>query len=191
MASNSEHSASAADGVGDDGEEPEELQPPEDEGVLDAQDTLESDDLSADPLDTGISPRERRPASEGFGVTRAEAREGESLDQRLAEEEPDIPAVAPDSEPEPRAGRLLSEDEGAHPVRPGESRQFADDVGRDGGAASAEEAAVHLVPDEDRPVAIPDEGRSVVFPDDAQHVVMRDDDRPVGQSDQADEGVED
>ena len=184
---NSDHSASAADDADFD-EEPEELEPPDDEGVLDAQDTLESDDLSADPLDTGISPRERRPASEGFGVTRAEAREGESLDQRLAEEEPDIPAVAPDSEPEPRTGRLLAEDEGAHPVGQEEPRQFADDVGRDGGAASAEEAAVHFVPDEDRQVAIPDEGRSMVFPDEAQHVVMPDDDRPVGQSDQADEG---
>ncbi len=187
---NSDHSASAADDAEFDGEDVEELEPPDDEGVLDAQDTLESDDLSADPLDTGISPRERRPASEGFGVTRAEAQQGESLDQRLAEEEPDIPAVAPSSEPEPRTGRLMSEDEGAHRVGPREPRQFADDVGRDGGAASAEEAAVHFVPDEDRPVAIPDEGRSVVFPDDAQHVVVPDEDRPVGQSDQADEGVQ-
>lgn len=186
----SDHSAAAADGTGYDGEEPDELDPPEDEGVLDAQDTLETDDLSADPLDTGISPPERRPASERFGVTRAEAREGESLDQRLAEEEPDIPAVVPAAEPEPRTGRLLAEDEGAHSVEPGEPRQLADDVGRDGGAASAEEAAVHLVPDEDRPVAIPDENRSVVFPDDAGHVVMPDDDRLVGQSDQADEDIE-
>lgn len=185
----SDHSAPAADGAGFD-EDPEDLEPPEDEGVLDPQDTLEGDDLGADPLDTGISPRERRPASEGFGVTRAEAREGESLDQRLAEEEPDIPGVVPDSEPEPRAGRLLAEDEGAHPVGEAQPRQFADDVGRDGGAASAEEAAVHLVPDEDRTVAIPDENRSMVFPDDVEHVVVPDDERPVGQSDQADEGVE-
>lgn len=188
MGNSDDHSASAADDAEFAGEHPEELEPPDDEGVLDAQDTLETDDLSADPLDAGISPRERRPASEGFGVTRAEAREGESLDQRLAEEEPDIPAVAPDTEPEPRTGRLLAEDEGAHPVGQAQPRQFADDVGRDGGAASAEEAAVHLVPDEDRQEPIPDEGRSMVFPDEAEHVVLPDDDRPVGQSDQADEG---
>ena len=30
----------------------------------------------------------------------------------------------------------------------------------------------------------------MVFPDDAQHVVVPDEDRPVGQSDQADEGVQ-
>jgi len=161
---------------------------PEDE-VLDAEDTLETDDLSADPLDTGISPPERHPASERFGVTGAEAREGETLDERLAQEEPDIPPVEPVDESEPRTGRLVSEDEGAHDVGPQGPRQFAEDVGRDGGAASAEEAAVHLVPDEDRPVAIPDEGRSVVVPDDARHVVMPDDERPVGQSDQAEEST--
>jgi Family of unknown function (DUF5709) len=167
----------------------EDAEPPEDE-VLDADDTLETDDLSADPLDTGISPPERHPASERFGVTGAEAREGESLDVRLAQEEPDIPAVEPSDEAEPRTGRLVSEDEGAHDVSQQEPRQFAEDVGRDGGAASAEEAAVHLVPDEDRPVAIPDEGNSMVVPDDARHVVMPDDDRPVGQSDQAEEDTE-
>lgn len=161
---------------------------PEDE-VLDADDTLESDDLSADPLDTGISPPERHPASERFGVTGAEAREGETLERRLAQEEPDIPAVGAGDEREPRAGRLVSEDEGAHDVGQQEPRQFAEDIGPDGGAASAEEAAVHLVPDDDRPVAIPDEGRPVVFPDDARHVVMPDEERTVGQSDQAEEGT--
>lgn len=167
----------------------DEAAPPEDE-VLDAEDTLETDDLSADPLDTGISPPERHPAAERFGVTGTEAREGETLDERLAQEEPDIPALAPESEPEPRAGRLVSGDEGAHAVGRAQPRQFADDVGRDGGAASAEEAAVHLVPDEDRTVAIPDENRSVVFPDEARHVVIPDEDRPVGQSDQAAEGAD-
>jgi hypothetical protein len=168
----------------------DETEAPEDE-VLDAEDSLETDDLSADPLDTGISPPERHPAAERFGVTGAEAREGETLDERLAQEEPEIPAVEPNEESEPRTGRLVSEDEGAHDVGPDEPRQFAEDVGRDGGAASAEEAAVHLVPDEDRPVAIPDEGRPMVFPDDARHVVVPDEDRPVGQSDQAEEGTGD
>ena len=167
----------------------DETEAPEDE-VLDAEDTLETDDLSADPLDTGISPPERHPAAERFGVTGAEARVGETLDERLAQEEPDIPAVEPNEESEPRAGRLVSEDEGAHDVGQEEPRQFAEDVGRDGGAATAEEAAVHLVPDEEREVAIPDEENSMVVPDDARHVVMPDDDRPIGQSDQAEEDTE-
>ncbi len=48
---------------------------------------------------------------------------------------------------DPRAGRLVAEDEGAHPV--GEADLVAHDAGIDGGAASAEEAAVHIVDDDD------------------------------------------
>jgi hypothetical protein len=134
---------------------------PEDDGVLQPGDSLESDDLSADPLDTGISPLERHPASERYGVTFNEARTGESLDERLAEEEPDFGASeSPDSRPELeengpsrgdeqqelRAGRLVAEDEGAHET---DDRDYlVRDVGIDGGAASAEEAAMHVI-DED------------------------------------------
>ena len=122
---------------------------PEDEGVLDPADTLLTDDLESDPLDTGISPPERHPAAARFGVTDAEAREGESLDDRIAQEQPEIPAVAPDTLEQPRAGRLVAADEGSHPVEEAEPRQFALDMGIDGGAASAEEAAVHLVPEDE------------------------------------------
>ena len=141
-------------------DEPEDVA--EDDGVLQPSESLEGDDLSADPLDTGISPQERRPASEWYGVTEAEARTGESLDARLAEEEPDFGAPeSPDSRPEleengpsyddeeqaPRAGRLVAEDEGAHETF--EPEYFARDIGIDGGAASAEEAAMHVVGDEE------------------------------------------
>jgi len=134
---------------------------PEDDGVLQPGDSLETDDLSADPLDTGISPLERHPASERYGVTFNEARTGESLDERLAEEEPDFGELASldnrpepesdappldDDEPDRRAGRLVAEDEGAHET---DGRDYLGrDVGIDGGAASAEEAAMHVV-DED------------------------------------------
>jgi hypothetical protein len=47
-----------------------------------------------------------------------------------------------------RAGRLVAPDEGAHADE--EKDEIATDVGRAGYAASAEEAAVHIV--EDRPV---------------------------------------
>jgi hypothetical protein len=119
----------------------------------------------ADPLDRGVAPPERWSA-----VIRT-ADEPESLDQQLAEEEPD-PALefgddddAPedgddqdeaeeyldglllDDGPDPRAGRLVAEDEGAHPDD--EEDLVARDVGIDGGAASAEEAALHVVEDDD------------------------------------------
>jgi hypothetical protein len=123
----------------------------EDDGTLDASDTLDGDP-GDDPLDAGIEPPDRWSAGERFGTTLSEERAGESLDQLLAEEEPepdpyaegDLPQDAPlaSDYPEPRAGRLVAEDEGAHPDT--EPDLVARDVGIDGGAAGAEEAAVHI-----------------------------------------------
>jgi hypothetical protein len=128
----------------------------EDDGTLDASDTLDGDP-GDDPLDTGILPADRWSAGEGFGTTLAEERAGESLDQLLAEEDPDPDPYAEAAEPEddpltgddlePRAGRLVAEDEGSHPDT--EADLVARDVGIDGGAASAEEAAVHVQDDAD------------------------------------------
>jgi hypothetical protein len=60
----------------------------EDEGVLDSTDTL--DDDSGDPLDQGVEAADHWAGADHFGTTAAEERQGESLDERLAEEEPDI-----------------------------------------------------------------------------------------------------
>jgi hypothetical protein len=126
----------------------------EDDGVLDASDTLNGDP-GDDPLDQGIVPPDRWSAGEGYGTTLSEERAGESLDQLLAEEEPEPDPYAEtgpdpddpfaDEDPEPRSGRLVAQDEGAHPdVEPD---LIARDVGIDGGAATAEEAAVHVTDD--------------------------------------------
>ncbi len=48
---------------------------------------------------------------------------------------------------DPRSGRLVAPDEGAHPVDV--TDLLAHDVGIDGGAASAEEAAMHVVGEDD------------------------------------------
>jgi hypothetical protein len=130
----------------------------EDDGVLDPSDTLEGEP-GDDPLDQGYAAPDRWSAGEGFGTTSAEERAGESLDQLLAEEEPepdpyaDEPEDVNEADEAPlegpaaaRAGRLVAEDEGAHPDE--EPDLVARDVGIDAGAASAEEAAVHEV-DED------------------------------------------
>src|SRR5580698_3367779 len=98
-----------------------------DPAALDASDTLDGDP-GDDPLDKGVAPPDRWSAGEGFGTTAEEEQEGESLDQLLAEEEP---------ESDPYADSDGDEDDG------GEDRR-ADDVGIEGGAASAEEAAVHI-----------------------------------------------
>jgi hypothetical protein len=143
----------------------------EDDGVLDASDTL-AGNPGDDPLDPGYLPTDRWSAGMRYGSTEAEERAGESLDQLLAEEEPDV-TLDPDEEypeedecgedenaadedidglllddgPDPRAGRLVAEDEGSR--SPDEPDLVASDVGIDGGAASAEEAAVHVVNDVD------------------------------------------
>jgi len=152
--------------------ESEDLQ---DYQVQDSTDTL-SGAPGDDPLDRGVVPPERWSAGVRYGVTAQEQETGESLDQLLSEEEPD-PALELDDEddeddedeededddedagdedvdglllddgPDPRAGRLVAEDEGAHPDE--EEDLVARDVGIDGGAATAEEAAMHVVEEDD------------------------------------------
>ncbi|AJP00851.1 hypothetical protein TU94_04550 [Streptomyces cyaneogriseus subsp. noncyanogenus] len=150
----------SADGWGDDVYQPDRSEQREDTGLLDSEDTLEYDGVD-DPLDRGWSPPERPWAVEHTGVTAAERQEGETLDQRLAEELPDT--VAPDGDGlgdcqgtdgelldnevgAARSGRLVAPDQGAHEDE--EPALVATDVGIDGAAASAEEAAMHIV-DED------------------------------------------
>jgi len=130
----------------------------EDAGPLEPEDTHVDRGIE-EVLDEGYSPPERPFAVESLGTTGDEQRAGETLDQRLARERPDGPWLAGDGlgdaedtdgelvDPEaggPRSGRLVAPDEGAHPRTDGVTGQ---DVGIDGGAASAEEAAVHLVED--------------------------------------------
>ncbi|MCC2312671.1 DUF5709 domain-containing protein [Cellulomonas xiejunii] len=119
-----------------------------DSNQLPGEDTLVERGVE-DPLDEGVAPPERpRPASAHFGETAWEEARGETLDQRVAQEEPEIwevqapPAANRD---ELRAGRLVEDDDA---VEAGGNDTFALDAGVDGGAASAEEAAVHVI-DED------------------------------------------
>jgi hypothetical protein len=141
---------------------------------LDAQDTLDDTGV-ADPLDEGYSPAERPWAVDDWGTTAHETATGESLDGRLAREVPDSGSVDPldegdglgdcsDSDGEliddevggARSGRLVSEsyiadDDVSVGGRERDADLLAVDIGIDGAGASAEEAAVHIVPDpEDR-----------------------------------------
>ncbi|MEU1126080.1 DUF5709 domain-containing protein [Streptomyces sp. NPDC005899] len=131
---------------------------------LDMENALGERDLD-DQMEEGYSPPERPLAVDKYGTTIAEEREGESLDQRLAQEvaEPGPPegdgiGDLPQGEGEPleeiggdvRAGRLTAVDDTGR-----NTDVFAEDVGIDGGAASAEEAAVHVVDEEnDEPSGI-------------------------------------
>ena len=116
-----------------------------------------------DVLDEGYSPPERPYARNAFGGP-------ESTDEQLEEEQPDPASrigslLDPDAQqrsdeseretefPEhdevgrDRAGRLVAPDEGFGEDT--EADLIADDAGISGGAASAEEAAVHVIDEDD------------------------------------------
>jgi hypothetical protein len=75
-----------------DSAEPQSLSPSE---------ALDEDELRVDPLEEGVEPPEHWSAANRYGTTPREIREGEPMDQRLAEE-------VPDTEPEPVPERPLA-----------------------------------------------------------------------------------
>lgn len=92
----------------------------------------------ADPLDAGYIPPDRPYGLEDNAVTAAGQRNGESLDQRLRREQPERMAVDAG-----RSGRIAVADAGAAGQTP--DAMDGIDEGIAGGAASAEEAAMHNV----------------------------------------------
>jgi hypothetical protein len=119
----------------------------DDDDQLTQEDTLIDRGVD-DLLDEGYSPPDRWK----------EPRDNETLDELLSEEEPD-PAMQLDDPDEPdeqsgddevgdrRAGRLVAPDEGFG--EDADKDMIGSEVGIDGAAASAEEAAVHVIADED------------------------------------------
>lgn len=148
---------------------------------LQPEDTLEQEDVD-DVLDRGYSPNETERGTDAFGTTAYEESQNETIDQRIKQEVPDPNSAygAPDNESgldservggddpdaidaeddwlgdnevgDARSGRLVADDEGAH--EDSEKQVWASDVGVDGAAASAEEAAMHTV---DEIAASPDD----------------------------------
>jgi hypothetical protein len=134
----------------------------DDAEMIDPEDDLNSREI--DYMEEGYSPPERPLGADHYGVTAAERRQGESLDQRLSEEVPDIAPPTGDGigdvedyDGEPvdreagnvRAGRLVAPEQGVEVQPEDVDDTVAYDVGIDGGAASAEEAAMHIVDDHD------------------------------------------
>ncbi|MGW7201231.1 DUF5709 domain-containing protein [Streptomyces chryseus] len=132
---------------------------------LDLENAIGERDLD-EMLDEGYSPPERALGVTKHGTTGEEQREGESLDQRLAQETPDVRPPdgddvgdLPGGEGEPleeqaadtRAGRIAPVVEEAPRRNIG---VLGRDVGIDGGAASAEEAAMHVEPPADEDDAL-------------------------------------
>lgn len=104
-----------------------------------------------DVLDEGYTAPERWSAAQGFGNTPEEMRRGETIEQRVKQEEPEKKpadlnwnAAKEDRQVgRERAGRLM------HVQGPGGEHTLGSDVGFSGGAATAEEAAMHIIADDD------------------------------------------
>jgi hypothetical protein len=120
---------------------------------LQPEDTLDDRGVE-DVRDEGYSPPEREPDH----LRHPEG--GESLEERLDEEEPETWARAEEERDadildgdvggevgDRRSGRLMAPDEGSH--EDVEKDMVAQDEGIDGAGASAEEAAMHTIDDSD------------------------------------------
>ena len=126
------------------------------EGVseqLTVSDTL-SDDRLDDYLDEGYNPPDRQPTVQV--PTESEEERGMSLNELLSAETPEVWDrdednlfdESGDEVGDRRAGRLVGDGSDAY----ADSRNdvLADDVGIDGAAASAEEAAMHVIDEYDQ-----------------------------------------
>ena len=134
----------------------------DDEDQLQPSDTLEDRGVK-DALDEGYVTREGWSPGQGYGNTAEEESRGESLDQRIAQEEPDFDYESDswsdddgddDQVGNERSGRLTisgNGDDDADSPEDADNPQrdvFAQDVGIAGSAATAEEAAMHVIDDE-------------------------------------------
>jgi len=126
---------------------------------LSPEESLDEDEFDEDIAD-GYSPAERPFGVTEWGVTSYEASRHEGLGRRLAREQPELSeepegdgigdSIGTDGEliddqvGDRRAGRLVL---GVIDELDPRSDFWATDAGIDGAGASAEEAAVHVVPD--------------------------------------------
>ncbi|WP_161605441.1 DUF5709 domain-containing protein [Pimelobacter simplex] len=128
---------------------------------LPTEDTLLGDDVD-DELDRGYSPPEKPSAAQRYGTTPWEQAHDRPLADRLAEEVPDEPVDPTGTDDDglaheaDEAGREVGDERAGRLVEPDaglgedvDSDLVAEDVGIDGAAASAEEAAVHVIPDDE------------------------------------------
>src|SRR4051812_23051630 len=118
------------------------------------------------PMEEGWNPPEKWSVAQGYGNTPLEEELGETLDQRVAQEipEPDPYVAAENADLEELDDELVGSEAGEAEVgdarsgrlvdiqggvgRDDERTLVADNVGIDGAAASAEEAAVHVIEDD-------------------------------------------
>lgn len=134
---------------------------------VDAEDQLQPEDTlvadgAEDVLDEGVVPSESYSPGQGFGTTPEEAREGETLDQRVRQEVPEAdpyaePARDEDEGPADRAEQLGDEavgqinadnDELSAAGRMDDRFATERDLARGGDDVPAEQDAVRVIPEE-------------------------------------------
>jgi uncharacterized protein DUF5709 len=141
-----------------DGRDPYPLPRDRDEGpaAIDEYGTTPEEQRRGEPLDLRLAREEPDVSPDAFGDDLADDPDAPT-DGRLADDLPVDPALDspvslydrpdPGLPPDRPVGRLVAPDEGAHPDA--EPDEIATDVGSAGGGASAEELAMHPVPDDE------------------------------------------
>lgn len=121
---------------------------PEDEGIPDLQDDSPEAELANDPQRESV-PGDEPVAVERYGTTFAEQVEGESLDERLSEEEPDVGDEAAEEPADVQAGQLSDD-----PLswRPANQDTFSTESPAHG--LSGEESAVHVADDDEQELGL-------------------------------------
>lgn len=131
-------------------------------GLLAPEESLDDEELGDDVDGPGYSPPDRPLESLGWGITAYEAGTHEPFARRLARELPDFGTDEPGDglgDTSDTDGELIDDEVGYYRSgrliwQPQDSTDpssdlLATDVGIDGAAASAEEAAIHIIPDAD------------------------------------------
>lgn len=138
---------------------PQPPERPEDEGIPDhADDTSTAFEEGDRPrLDDSPSalPADQPVALDDFGLTAQEQRSGEPLSDRIAREEPDVDEYPARESVGETVGRITEPDQGVRPDT--EKDLVADEPGdavdpdRRPAGMTAEEAAMHALPDQEVP----------------------------------------
>ncbi|MFI8848799.1 DUF5709 domain-containing protein [Streptomyces sp. 891-h] len=119
---------------------------PEDQGIPDLQDGAPMQQRSSDPQQEAV-PGDTPTAVTRSAPTPAEMREGESLDERLAEELPEeSERDAVSGPPDDAAGVLRADPEATPPRR---QDVYGEETGEAGGGLSPEEQALHTVSEDE------------------------------------------
>ncbi|WP_181468118.1 hypothetical protein [Streptomyces sp. Amel2xB2] len=121
---------------------------PEDEGIPDLQDGWPEAELAEDPQRAAV-PGDEPVAVESYGTTFDEQVEGEPLDERLAEEEPDVGDEEAEPLPDEPAGQLSDD-----PLEWRSANQDTFSSASPAEGLSGEETAVHVADDDDRELGL-------------------------------------